>query len=602
MQSTSDDVEFIPYQQKGEPLRRAGLVRVGFDLAGLSDSEIQILGHLCEAVDLINPIYRDQFESKTPTVRRLIRRLGEAASLEERIALQNYGTLLDLQNSPFSLLPRKNHLLALDRSVLESLVQKCKDEQVQQDFEVAAPYLFDGLAAPDRASFYPPDMSDEELEALGDEGKTVNSSIQREAAGLRVILNEEHYRAHLDAVIGHLRRARELSDNPTFQLYLDAKIIELSFGTKEARRLADYTWVRHTSKLDIIIGTAIEVYLDNWKNARGAAAGAMLAENPAATELLRALIDRFSKFEATAPWTYKKHEIDPATLPKLKFVDVLNWAGDYVNGPMTIVAQSLPNDDWVIQKIGSVNLVYYNTGRAIHKVSGELAAREFLPARTFERDRPQLFHARQLHSALHELGHTTGMMDPDHRDKQPREYFEAEFSPLEESRAELFGLWAMPVLAKDGIITNETLHAGYNAMLLAMITSLKFEPTQAHNKARNMMWHYFVDKGAVTVTQEDGSTRYEANVTKFHDVTTQMLETVANIKASGAKEKAEEFRETWCYDDKLRPVVEERTRDFPLGRGLIFPKLRREGDRFTRDLVYPASFSAQDKFTQGLLS
>jgi hypothetical protein len=580
-------MEFVPYQQKGEPPRRAGLVRVGFDLAGLSENDVQILGHLCQAVDLINPVYRDQFEATTPTIRRLVHRLGEVADEKEKVALQNYTTLLDLQNSPFSLLPRKNHLLPLERSAVERLVKKCKGQEAQQDFEVGAPYLFEGLATPDRAGFYPPDLSDKELEALGEGGKIVNSSVRREPKGVRVVLNEEHYRADLDGIIAHLRRARELSNDPMFQLYLDAKIIELTFGTKETRRLADYAWVRHTSRLDIIISSAIEVYLDNWKNARGAAAGAVLVENPVATELLRALTDRFAEFESTAPWTHKKHEIDRETLPKLKFVDVLNWAGDYVNGPMTIIAQSLPNDDWVIRKIGSVNLVYYNTGRAVHKVSGELAAQEFLPASAFERDRPLLFDARQLHSALHELGHTTGMMDPDHRDKEPREYFEAEFSPLEEARAELFGLWAMPLLAKDGIITEETVLAGYNAMVLTMLTSLKFEPTQAHNKARNMMWHYFIDKGAVAVTQEGGKTKYEAHVAKFREATTEMLRIIGDTKASGDKARAQQFREKWCYDDKLRPEIEERTK---------------EGERFKPEFVYPASFSDQAKFSKDLLS
>ena len=602
LKRTSDDIQFVPYQQEGEPARRAGLVRVEVDLAGLSDNDIQILGHLCEAVDCINPIYRDQFESKTSMIRHLVSRLRRVASPEEKVTLDNYRTLLDLQNSPFSHLPRKNHLLGLERSAAEELVKKCNSARVERDFEAAAPFLFDGLTLPDRANFYPEDLSEEGLDSLGDKSKIVNSSVVRDRKGLKVILNEERYRKDLDAAIAHLKRARELSDNPSFQLFLDAKILEMTFGTTEARRLADYTWVRHTSKLDVVISSAIEVYLDNWKNARGAAAGAVLVENPAATELLHALISHFAEFEATAPWTYKKEKIDEATLPKLKFVDALNWSGDYVNGPMTIIAQSLPNDEWVIQKIGSVNLVYYNTGRAIHKVSGLLAAKEFLPSRTYEKQAPLLFDASQLHSALHELGHTTGMMDPQHREKQPREYLEVEYSGLEETRAELFGLWAMPLLVREGDIEEATMNAAYNAMLMAMVTSLKFEPKQAHNKARNMMWHFFLEKGGISVSEEDGRTRYETNLAKIHEVTTEMLRDVANTKASGLKEKAQQFRKKWCYDDKLRPEIESRTKEFPLGRGLIFPKLKRDGERFVPALVYPKSFSQQEKFERDLLS
>ncbi|MBU1936046.1 hypothetical protein KKG05_01480, partial [bacterium] len=205
-------------------------------------------------------------------------------------------------------------------------------------------------------------------------------------------------------------------------------------------------------------------------------------------------------------------------------------------------------------------------------------------------------------SALHELGHTTGMMDPQHREKLPREYLEAEYSPLEEARAELFGLWAMPLLAKEGVITEDVLQAGYTGMLLSMLQSLKFEPKQAHNKARNMMWHYFLKNGAINITEEDGKKKYETNPAKIHDVTAQMLQIIGDMKASGDKSHAQEFREKWCYDDELRPVIEERTKDFPLGRGLIFPKLKKQGDCFTRELIYPDSFSAQEKFTRELIT
>ncbi|HEB83815.1 MAG TPA: hypothetical protein ENI92_02310, partial [Bacteroidetes bacterium] len=489
MSTAEDSVQYVPYQQEDEPPRRAALTRVDVDVSGLSDSELQVAGHLMDAADAMNPIFRDQFEPRTEKLKELTGLLAGAADGEAREAIDAYRTMLDLQNGPYSLLPRKNHLLRLPAEELKALADKAGGSApalLEELFDL----LTTGRPTPDRANFYPEDFTEEELQSLGEAARLVNSSVIRDENGRpAVLLNEERYRNALRPAIEHLRAARDLTGDPSFRLYLDAKLVELETGFEEARRLADYTWVKHGSPLDIVISTALEVYLDNFKNARGAATAGVYLRNRAAEELLEALVQRVQRWEATAPWTYKKTEIDPERLPKLKFVDVLAWSGDYVTGPFTTIAQSLPNDEWVIQNVGTVNMVYMNTGRAVHRVAGNLAAEEFLTRAEYERVAERLFDANQLHSALHEIGHTTGMMDPDHAEGQPKDYHEEEYSYLEETRAELFGLWALDLLLEEGVIDAETARACYDGMLVTMISSMKFDPVQAHNKARNGMFH-----------------------------------------------------------------------------------------------------------------
>ncbi len=124
MSAAPSEIQFIPYQQKDEPPRRAALARVEFDLTGFTDEDIQVLGHLAEAVSMMNPVYRDQYEPKTPTVLRLLERLWAVATPEQQAAIHNYRVIYNLQNSPYSLLPRKNHLLMLPESDVRALVTK----------------------------------------------------------------------------------------------------------------------------------------------------------------------------------------------------------------------------------------------------------------------------------------------------------------------------------------------------------------------------------------------------------------------------------------------------------------------------------------------
>ncbi|MCC6476731.1 hypothetical protein IT157_06705 [bacterium] len=360
-------------------------------------------------------------------------------------------------------------------------------------------------------------------------------------------------------------------------------------------------WIRQGAQIDLILSSALEVYLDNWKNARGEAAGAVLVENNDAQSILSQLVDRLPALEATAPWQHRKLKIDKDKLPHLRFVDVLNWGGDYVNSPMTIIAQSLPNDHWVIDHVGSVNVVYRNTGKAVYGLSGEMIAKEFLPKDVFDQYGGVLFEATQIHSALHELGHTTGAMAPEHVGKEARELLEAEYSTLEEARAELFGMWAMPQMAREGVFPMKLAEAGHYGMVISMVGGLRFIPEQAHVKARNLMWHYFTKNGGVEEVIEDGKKKFRLRIARIDELVAELLGLIGNTKASGDKAGAVKLRETYCFTDPMREDVEKRMESFPLGRGLIFPKLKRDGERYTAELEYPKSFADQPRYKARLL-
>jgi Peptidase family M49 len=593
------ETKYIHYKQDGEPARKAAITYVEASLDGLSDNDIQIIGHLVEAAEGMNPIFRDQFERLTSEIRSTVSGLIKICEGDEKSALENYLTMIDLQNSPYSLLPRKNHILDISSDRLNKLISKLNSKPEHLDAIVTL--MTKGTVTPDKANYYPEDMSEEELKNLGAGEKIVNSSVVRDSDGdLHVVMNEDRYCETLDPVICHMRAARDLAEDNGLRLYLDAKILELETGSDESRRIADYTWVRHNCAIDIVISTGLEVYLDNLKNFRGAASGGVYVRNDAAEELLKALIDHVPWWEANAPWKYRKEVVKEETLPKLKFVNVFCWSGDYVSGPFTTIAQSLPNDEWVGTNVGTVNMVYMNTGRAVHSVSGNLAAKEFLLNDEYELVKDLIFDANQLHSALHEIGHTTGTQSPEAQG-QPSNYLEEEYSYLEETRAELFGLFSLNKLVEDEIIDRTMAKACYNGMLISMIMSMKFDPVQAHNKARNGMFHYFEKEGVIGRVEEDGKTKFVIDHANAHEIVCEMIANVANIKAAGSKEHAINLREETVFIDPLKEEIENRTSDFPLGRGLIFPRLKKDGDKYLAELEYPESFNDQVKFNLELL-
>lgn len=595
------DIQYVSYQQAGEQPRRAAFIPVECDFSGLSERDLQVVGHLIEAVEAINPIFRDQFDPRTAQIQQFVLQLLDLkeCSKSEKETLEDYLQILNLQNSPFSLLPRKNNLLQIPRDRMQALAELAGPE-AEKTLSTVSNLFYEDIATPDFANFYPPDFREEDFTALGSDATIVNSRVVRGKDGtVHAVLNEEIYQSTLKKVIEHLRAARNLVTNLDFSLYLDAKIVEMQTGSEEARRVADAAWIRHRSTIDIVISSALEVYLDAYKNIRGAATGGVFLRNEAAEELLAAVVERVPRFEYEAPWTWKKETVNPDNLPHLKFVDVLSWTGDYVTGPNTTLAQSLPNDRWVTENVGTVNMVFNNTTRAVSRVTGRLMAVEF-----FAEDQHNLidllFEGNQLHSALHEIGHTTGIMDPEHSTGQPSDYLEEEYSWLEETRAELFGLWVLPLLVEDGIISSELAAASRSGFLLTLLGALRFEPVQAHTMARNLIFHSFEEQNIIVRKKEHGRTRYALDADNIHTAVTGLLKTIADIKAAGDKPAAVRLRERLMFPDPRREELDRRTSELPLGRGLIFPQLEKEGNRFLPESSYVSKFYRQPVFKHTL--
>jgi hypothetical protein len=138
-------------------------------------------------------------------------------------------------------------------------------------------------------------------------------------------------------------------------------------------------------------------------------------------------------------------------------------------------------------------------------------------------------------------------------------------------------------------------------MLVSMVQGLRFVPEQAHVKARNMMYHYLRGKGGIEEVMEDGKRKFRLNLGLLDEIVESMLADFGNIKAAGDKGKAAAARDKYCFEDPLRQEIQDRTAQFPLGRGLIFPQLKKSGDRYLAELEY-LSFTDQPKFRAELLT
>lgn len=215
---------FVPYQQKGEPKRRAGIIKVKVPLADLTENQLQLMGHLNRAADEMNHIFVQQCFRDTPQIAVFLQKIRPFLTTEEQKRLDEYNTVLHLQNGPWTDVPRKNHQLQVLYQSVEAAARQAGETHRLNRFQA---YLFDAVEFPKRVEFYPEDMTEAQLQALGPEGTKVNTVVRREQDSFAVLRNEELFQAACRRAAAHLAEARKWAEDPEFSLYLDAKIEEL---------------------------------------------------------------------------------------------------------------------------------------------------------------------------------------------------------------------------------------------------------------------------------------------------------------------------------------------------------------------------------------
>lgn len=575
---TTPDIREIHYVRPNGEERKANIVPVEFPASGLSQEELAVLDALSSAIDGITPIFAQQQDTRALAMFKALADLEGIVSGPEQAKLADFNTLFAVRNAPFDL-----YSLGLRFPIDASLIPTGHPILNYQDL------LSGNFTVPPGRGLYPHDITDAEFEALGDLKNTVNSTVVRLPNGsLEVVLNEHRFRRELENVIKFLEAAKSKSTNPTLNAYVQSKIDELRTGISESRRKSDMAWLQNSGSIDFVIGTGVETYLDQFKGARGTALGAVFTIDRQYESLSSKLLGLLPELEERAPWKHKK-KVDVSNLPRLRYVNVLTWVG-YNMFPQIVEAQSLPNDREVVDKHGSVNMVFVNIQKALARGGGmAYISEEFLPKDEMKKYSQYMPDTKVFLVAIHELGHTTGGS----LIEEPRKHFGEEYSRLEEARCDLFSLWALPTLVQRGIISREQEIAGYYFMLAGMVNDLQFEPRD-HHGARNMMFHYFLEKRAVVEREEDGRIKYAVNPENMRAAVESMLAALGDIRATGDIDGLRRFKDEYLSSSD-QEHFKKRLEKKPLGWGIIFPMLEHSNGMYTGNLIYPGTFREQPR-------
>lgn len=393
------------------------------------------------------------------------------------------------------------------------------------------------------------------------------------------------YGAAIEKIVYWLQKAEGVAETPEQEAAI-AKLIEY-YQTGDLKTFDDYTilWVKDlNSRVDFTNGFT-ETY-DDPLGMKGTWEAIVNFKDMEATRRTETISGNAQWFEDNSPVEkrFKKENVKGVSA-KVITASILSGA----LYPSTAIGINLPNSNWVRAQHGSKSVTIGNITDAYNKAAhGNGFNEEFVYSQT-ELDLINKYadYTDELHTDLHEcLGHASGKLlpgvDPD--------ALKAYGSPLEEGRADLFGLYyvADPKLTELGLTPDAEAYKAqyYTYMMNGLMTQLvRIEPgkniEEAHMRNRSFVAHWAFEHGkaenVVELAKKDGKTYVKINdYQKLRGLFGELLAEVQRIKSTGDYEAARRLIEDYGVkvDPALHQEVLERYKKLNLApyKGFVNPK------------------------------
>ncbi|HNQ19795.1 MAG TPA: Zn-dependent hydrolase [Bacteroidales bacterium] len=378
---------------------------------------------------------------------------------------------------------------------------------------------------PAGANFYPQDMTKEEFEQWQDTNKTSQyTMIRRDENGkLKAIFYHEYFKEQLQKAANLLNQAASLIKDKNFSKYLSLRAQALITSDYQP---SDMAWLdSKTSKIEFIIGP-IESYEDGLFGYKTSFESFVLIKDVDWSKQLEKYGKLLPTLQKSLPVKEEYKKEMPGSLGDINVYDAIYYAGDCNAGSKTI-AINLPNDEEVQLKKGTRKLQLKNVMQAkfdliVIPISELLLDKSIISDVTFT-----TFFQNVM---FHEVAHGLGIKNTINNNGTVREALKELYSPLEEAKADITGLFLVQKLRDIGEITDGKLEENYASFVASIFRSIRFGAASAHGIANMLEFNFLLDESAITKNNEG---KYIIDFEKMKNAVSKMTEKIITIQANG---------------------------------------------------------------------
>lgn len=378
------------------------------------------------------------------------------------------------------------------------------------------------------------------------------------------------YGAAIEKIVAELEKAAEFAENDAQKQYIASLVEYYRTGDLALWDKYNIEWVQETAGTVDFVNGFVEDYTDPL--GRKASWEAVVNfKDHAASERTEVISSNAQWFEDNSPVDprFKKKEVKGVSA---KVINATVLAGDSYPAPP--IGINLPNADWIRKEYGSKSVTIGNITHAYDYAAQE-SPKSTLTEFSFSEEeialaKKYLAFTNEVHTDLHEcLGHGSGQLLPGVPAGSLGEYS----STLEESRADLFGLYYMadPKLVELGILPDmEAYKAQYsnyitNGLLVQFSrVELGRKNTEAHMQNRKLIAEWCYEQGraqnVIEKVVRDGKTYFKVNdFEALRNLFGKLLAEVQRIKSEGDFAAGKALVENYAVN--IDPAIHKEVRE-----------------------------------------
>ncbi|HEX4489551.1 MAG TPA: Zn-dependent hydrolase [Terriglobales bacterium] len=498
-QSKPADLQVVPdLAQRVAKFRR---VQMPFHAAGLSPRERQLVEKLVAASRYLEEIFWRQMD---PEALDLYKSLGDKPDANE--TLRRY---IWINASRYDLL------------------------------EDNKPFIGSEPMPPGRG-YYPKGLTRERIEQYVKEHPEKKAEIYNPLTvvrwhgdGLEGVPYHVAYRSFLEPAAADLREAAKLSDDAPFAKFLTMRADAL---LNDDYFESDLAWVDlKDPKFDVIFAP-YETYDDDLLGVKASYGASVLIRNSEESKKLAMFLKYVPEIQDTLPLAPEDRPSKRGLQTPMEVMDAPYRAADLRHGYQA-VADNLPNDPRVHEQKGSKKIFFKNFMDArVNYVILPLSKYLMLP----EQSAKASGEGYLLGTIMHEMCHGLGPVYSRTANGKVaiREAIGPIYSGLEESKADVVGMFGLKWLVDHGALPKEKLPEFYASYVAGLFRTLRFGTGEAHGQAEMMEFNYLSEHGAV---KREVSGKYAIDYARMPLVISDLAKVLLDIEATGDRQRAENW-------------------------------------------------------------
>ncbi|MCK9255327.1 MAG: Zn-dependent hydrolase [Bacteroidales bacterium] len=402
------------------------------------------------------------------------------------------------------------------------------------------------------ANYYPNDITKEEFNSFDNPDKmSWYTLIRRDDAGkLKCVWYHEEYAQEIERAAQLLDEAAELVSDKEFQTYLRLRATALR---TDDYLTSDLAWMdMKNNKIDFVVGP-IESYEDAFMGVKAAHSGQILIKDLEWSKNIEHFNEILPQLQAGLPVPPEYKTESATNSGDMNVYNAIYYGGDCNSGSKNI-AINLPNDPRVHATKGSRKLQLKNSMEAKFNTI-------LLPIAELLIDETQLKHVKFEDAffqnvMFHEVAHGLGVKYTINSKKAVREALEEYYSPVEEAKADIAGLYMVTQLYEMGEFPEKDLMDNYVTFMAGIFRSVRFGVASSHGKANMMEFYYLKERGAFVKNEETG--KYSVNFEKMKAAVAEMVNDIIVIQGDGNLQAAKNWVDTKSnIDEELQKDLDK---------------------------------------------